>query len=84
MNIKHFKEAFEKEEKLRKETEENNARLIKDKNDMYYNWKPNVQIHAGAEERLTKLITQKADLEQQIKDMEERINEEEESNIRIK
>ena len=35
------------------------------------NWNLNEQ-QLEAEERLTRLVTQKADLEQQIKDMEER------------
>ncbi|CAF1172361.1 unnamed protein product [Adineta ricciae] len=76
---KALKEAFEKEEKLRKDTEENNAKLIKEKNDMYLQLEAERANTSGAEERLTRLITQKADLEQQIKDMEERISEEEDA-----
>ena len=34
---------------------------------------------AGAEERLARIVTQKADLEQQVKDLEERFSQEEES-----
>ncbi|CAF2365471.1 unnamed protein product [Rotaria sp. Silwood2] len=75
---KALKEAFEKEEKLRKDTEENNAKLIKEKNDMYLQLESERANTSGAEERLARLVTQKADLEQQVKDMEDRINEEEE------
>ncbi|CAF3425009.1 unnamed protein product [Rotaria sp. Silwood1] len=80
---KALKEAFEKEEKLRKETEESNARLIKDKNDMYLQLEAERANTSGAEERLARLVTQKADLEQQVKDMEERINEEEETSAEL-
>jgi len=76
---KALKEAFEKEEKLRKDTEESNAKLIKEKNDMYLQLESERSNTAGAEERLARLVTQKADLESQIKDMEERINEEEDA-----
>ncbi|CAF1238599.1 unnamed protein product [Rotaria sordida] len=75
---KALKEAFEKEEKLRKDTEESNAKLIKEKNDMYLQVEAERANTAGAEERLTRIVTQKADLEQQVKDMEDRITEEEE------
>jgi len=76
--FKALKEALAKEEKLRKDTEENNAKLIKEKNDMYVQLESERANTANAEERLTRLVTQKADLESQIKDMEERIGEEEE------
>jgi len=76
--FKALKEAFEKEEKLRKETEESNAKLIKEKNDVYLQLESERANTANAEERLARLVTQKADLEQQIKDAEDRINEEEE------
>jgi len=77
--FKALKEALEKEEKLRKETEDNNAKLIKEKNDMYIQLESERANTSGAEERLARLVTQKADLEQQIKDMEERIGEEEDA-----
>ncbi|CAF4110720.1 unnamed protein product [Rotaria sp. Silwood2] len=80
---KALKEAFEKEEKLRKDTEESNAKLIKDKNDMYLQLEAERANTSGAEERLARLVTQKADLEQQIKDMEDRINEEEEASSEL-
>ncbi|CAF1505779.1 unnamed protein product, partial [Adineta steineri] len=76
---KALKEAFEKEEKRRKEIEENNAKLVREKNDMYLQLEAERTNTSGAEERLARLITQKADLEQQVKDMEERIVEEEDA-----
>ncbi|CAF1208717.1 unnamed protein product [Adineta steineri] len=76
--FKALKEALEKEEKLRKETEESNTKLIREKNDIYSQLESERANASGAEERLTRLVTQKADLEQQIKDYEERMNEEEE------
>jgi len=76
--FKALKEALEREEKLRKETEENNAKLIREKNDMYLQVESERANTASAEERLSRIVTQKADLEQQMKDMEDRIGEEEE------
>ncbi|CAF3855076.1 unnamed protein product [Rotaria sordida] len=80
---KALKEAFEKEEKLRKDTEESNAKLIKEKNDMYLQLESERANTSGAEERLARLVTQKADLEQQVKDMDERISEEEEASSEL-
>ncbi|CAF1406288.1 unnamed protein product, partial [Didymodactylos carnosus] len=78
-----LKESLEKEEKLRKEIEESNAKLNKDKNDMYLTLEAERANTNSAEERLQKLVSQKADLEQQIKDMEEHIREEEEASTEL-
>ncbi|CAF1414740.1 unnamed protein product [Rotaria magnacalcarata] len=75
--FKALKEQFEKEEKLRKETEDNNSKLIREKNEIYLQLESQRNLMGDAEERLTRLVTQKADLEQQIKDVEERLNDEE-------
>ncbi|CAF0824471.1 unnamed protein product [Rotaria sordida] len=75
--FKALKETFEKEEKLRKEVEENNSKLIREKNEIYTQLESQRNIMGDAEERLTRLATQKADLEQQIKDTEERLGDEE-------
>jgi myosin heavy chain 6/7 len=75
--FKALKENFEKEEKLRKETEENNTKLVREKNDLYLQLESQRNTLGEAEERLTRLATQKSDLESQIKDLEERFGEEE-------
>jgi myosin heavy chain 6/7 len=80
---KALKEAFEKEEKLRKDTEDSNSKLVKEKNDIYLQLESERSNTAGVEERLARLVNQKADLEQQVKDMEERINEEEEATAEV-
>jgi len=75
--FKALKENFEKEEKLRKEMEEANSKLIREKNDLYQQLESERTGSATTEERLTRIATQKADLEQQVKEMEQRISEEE-------
>jgi myosin heavy chain 6/7 len=76
-DFKALKETLEKEEKLRKEVEDNNAKLIKEKNDLYQQLESERNSTSEAGERLTRLATQKADLEQQLKDFEDRLGEEE-------
>ncbi|CAF0933829.1 unnamed protein product [Didymodactylos carnosus] len=74
-----LKENLAKEEKLRKEMEDNTAKLIKEKNDLYQQLESQRNSSSDVEEKLTRLVTQKADLEQQVKDLEERFGEEEKS-----
>lgn len=71
------KEALEKEEKLRKELEEQNVKLLKEKNDLYTELQAEKDNTAVAEEKIQKLVLQKADLESQVKEVEERLAEEE-------
>lgn len=72
-----IKEALEKEEKLRKELEEQNVKLLKDKNDLYTELQSQKDNNCGAEDKIQKLVLQKADLESQVKEVEERLAEEE-------
>ncbi|CAF4411176.1 unnamed protein product, partial [Adineta steineri] len=74
---KALKEALEKEEKLRKEVEDNNAKLIREKNDLNQKLESSQSGSSETQEKYTRLVVQKADLEQQIKDLEERFNQEE-------
>ncbi|KAL7670095.1 hypothetical protein ACOME3_005033 [Neoechinorhynchus agilis] len=74
-----LKEAFEKEEKLRKEYEEQNSKLIKDQNEMFQQLESERASTAEALERVEKLVVQKADLEGQVKEMEDHLQEEEEN-----
>ncbi|CAF3453172.1 unnamed protein product [Rotaria sp. Silwood1] len=81
--FKALKEALEKEEKLRKEIEDNNAKLVREKNDLFQQLEFERAGALEAEERFTRLVTQKADFEQQVKDLEERCNQEEEINQEV-
>ncbi|CAF0942947.1 unnamed protein product [Didymodactylos carnosus] len=78
-----LKENLAKEEKLRKEMEDNNAKLVKEKNDLYAQLESERSQTSGVEEKLTRLVTQKADLEQQVKDLEERFHDEEQAGQEI-
>lgn len=72
-----IKEALEKEEKLRKELEEQNVKLLKEKTDLYTELQAERDNTSGVEDRVQKLVLQKADLESQVKEIEERLAEEE-------
>ncbi|CAF0931345.1 unnamed protein product, partial [Brachionus calyciflorus] len=74
-----LKESFEKEEKLRKELEETNLKLLKEKNELYTQLQAERDNNGNSEERIQKLILQKADLESQVKEMDERLGEQESS-----
>ncbi|CAF0997372.1 unnamed protein product [Adineta steineri] len=76
---KALKEALEKEEKLRKEVEDANSKLVREKNDLYQQLESERSGSSDAQEKYTRLVTQKADLEQQVKDLEDRFSQEEES-----
>ncbi|CAF1345312.1 unnamed protein product [Rotaria magnacalcarata] len=78
-DFKVAKENLEKEEKLRKEVEDQNMKLVREKNDLLAQLESERSSSSQVEERFTSLITQKADLEQQIKEFEERFNQESES-----
>uniref|UniRef100_T1IQ65 Myosin heavy chain, muscle n=1 Tax=Strigamia maritima TaxID=126957 RepID=T1IQ65_STRMM len=64
--LKLAEDALAKEEKLRKGLEESNVKLLKEKNDMMLNLEAERSNTGDAEERTTKLIQQKQDLEQQV------------------
>ena len=72
-----LKESFEKEEKLRKELEETNFKLLKEKNELYTQLQSERDNSGNAEERIQKLVLQKADVETQLKEMEEKLGEQE-------
>lgn len=60
-------EAFEKEEKLRKEVEALNAKLLEEKTALLANLEGNQGSLAETQERANKLQAQKADLENQLR-----------------
>ncbi|KAL7669321.1 hypothetical protein ACOME3_009983 [Neoechinorhynchus agilis] len=73
------KAALEKEEALRKQFEEQNARLTKEKNDMYMELEAEKNNTQVAQEKADKLVVQKADLDTRITELNERLEEEEEN-----
>lgn len=64
--LKKEHEAFEKEEKLRKDLEEKNVKLLQEKNDLFLQLESERSQSGDIEERLQKIITVKADLESQL------------------
>lgn len=72
-----LKVAYEKEEKVRKETEDNSLRLVKEKNDLYTELQAERDNMNVVEQRMEKLIVQKSDLESQLLELEEKLGEEE-------
>lgn len=64
--LKKEHEAFEKEEKLRKDLEVQNVKLLQEKNDLFLQLESERSSSGDVEERLHKMMTQKADLESQL------------------
>ena len=64
--LKKEHEAFENEEKLRKELEIKNVQLLQEKNDLFLQLESERTSSGDVEERLLKVISQKADLESQL------------------
>jgi hypothetical protein len=62
-------------ERLKKELEVQNVTLLEQKNDLYLQLQTEQDAVADLEERVEKLVTQKADFEGQIKEMEDRFNQ---------
>ncbi|BES95426.1 Myosin heavy chain [Nesidiocoris tenuis] len=71
--------ALEKEEKLRKEVEALNAKLIQEKTDLLRNLEGEKGSISGIQERCAKLAAQKSDLESQLMDTQERLQNEEDA-----
>uniref|UniRef100_A0A146L7K3 Myosin heavy chain, muscle n=1 Tax=Lygus hesperus TaxID=30085 RepID=A0A146L7K3_LYGHE len=71
--------ALEKEEKLRKEAEALNAKLLQEKTDLLRNLEGEKGSISGIQERCAKLQAQKADLESQLMDTQERLQNEEDA-----
>ncbi|RMZ95131.1 myosin heavy chain isoform A, partial [Brachionus plicatilis] len=74
-----IKETLEKEEKLRKELEETNLKLLKEKNELYTQLQAERDNSGNSEERIQKLVLQKSDLETQIKEIEDKLSQQESS-----
>ncbi len=78
--LNKLKEDFAKEEKLRKELEEQNVKLLKEKNEIFTKLQSERDNVSNFEDRVQKLVLQKADLESHLKELEEKISEEEAQN----
>ncbi|OWA54357.1 Myosin heavy chain, muscle [Hypsibius exemplaris] len=68
--MKKLKEEFEKETKLRKEYEDKNISLLKEKNDLFIRLQTESASIADVEEKANSLIKQKGELESQLRDAE--------------
>ncbi|XP_022644833.1 myosin heavy chain, muscle-like isoform X2 [Varroa destructor] len=75
--LKEESEKLAKEEKLRKELEEQNTKLLQEKNDLYMQLESAKGGAGDLEQQLSKSAAQKKELERQIKDFEERLSQEE-------
>ncbi|XP_064621492.1 myosin heavy chain, striated muscle-like isoform X3 [Lineus longissimus] len=71
------KEELERITKLQKELEEQNVTLLQQKNDLFLQVQAEQDNLSDAEEKIAKFITQRADMETQIKELEDRLAEEE-------
>ncbi|CAG4991721.1 unnamed protein product [Colias eurytheme] len=72
-------EAFEKEEKLRKEVEALNAKLLEEKQALLANLEGEKGSLSEIQDRANKLQAQKADLENQLRDTQDRLTQEEDA-----
>ncbi|XP_076329205.1 myosin heavy chain, muscle-like [Tachypleus tridentatus] len=77
--LKAATEALEKEEKLRKELEAQNVKILQEKNDLFLQLDAERSSSGDVEERLAKALSQKGDLESQVQDLNERLNQQENS-----
>jgi myosin heavy subunit len=78
--ITELEESLSKEEKLRKELEGNNTKLLEEKNALFQQLEGSKGNNAEAEERLQKLNAQKNDLDKQLAELNDRLSEQEDRN----
>ncbi|XP_018057341.1 PREDICTED: myosin heavy chain, muscle isoform X24 [Atta colombica] len=76
---KKAQEAFEKEEKLRKELEDMNSKLLTEKTNLLRQLEGEKGSLSEFQEKSLKLAAQKADLESQLQDLTDRFKEEEDA-----
>ncbi|XP_076373054.1 myosin heavy chain, muscle-like isoform X2 [Tachypleus tridentatus] len=81
--LKSTTEALDKEEKLRKDLEAQNVKILQEKNDLYMQLEAERSSSGDVEERLTKALTQKGDLESQIQELNERLTEQENTSAQL-
>ncbi|XP_054718745.1 myosin heavy chain, muscle-like isoform X3 [Uloborus diversus] len=81
LKVEH--EAFLKEEKVRRELETNNVKLLQEKNDLFLQLEAERSGAGDLEERLNRALAQKADLSCQLQDVQERLQHEEDQHVQI-
>uniref|UniRef100_T1DG60 Putative myosin heavy chain n=1 Tax=Cupiennius salei TaxID=6928 RepID=T1DG60_CUPSA len=81
--LKKALEALEKEEKLRKDLEHQNVKLLQEKNDMFLQLESERSGSGDMEERLAKTISIKNDLEGQLQELQERLGREEDAHSNL-
>ncbi|XP_040357656.1 myosin heavy chain, muscle isoform X3 [Ixodes scapularis] len=81
--LKKTEEALAKEEKLRKDLEEHNVKVLQEKNDLFLQLEAERMGAGDVEERLNKALTQKGDLESQLADLNDRLSHEEDAHASL-
>ncbi|XP_038633466.1 myosin-4-like [Scyliorhinus canicula] len=81
--LEKLKEAFSKSEARKKELEENMVSLLQEKNDLQMQVQAEIESLADAEERCDQLIKNKIQAEAKVKEMNERLEDEEEANAEL-
>ncbi|XP_075725779.1 myosin heavy chain, muscle-like isoform X7 [Rhipicephalus microplus] len=81
--LKKTQEALEKEEKLRKDLEGQNVKILQEKNDLFLQLEAERMGAGDIEERLNKALTQKGDLESQLQDLNDRLSHEEDAHAQL-
>jgi len=76
-------DALVKEEKVRKELETNNVKLLHEKNDLFLQLEAERSSAGDLEERLNRALAQKADLACQLQDVQERLTSEEDAHVQM-
>jgi myosin heavy chain 6/7 len=78
--IKELEDALAKEETLRKELEENNSKLVEEKNGLFQNLETTKTNLSETEDKLNKLQGQKSDLDRQLQDLNDQLADQEDRN----
>ncbi|XP_071040141.1 myosin heavy chain, muscle isoform X4 [Parasteatoda tepidariorum] len=81
--LKKALDSLEKEEKLRKDLEHQNVKLLQEKNDMFLQLESERTGSGDMEERLAKTISIKNDLEGQLQELQERLSHEEDAHSNL-
>ncbi|GBL77558.1 Myosin heavy chain, muscle [Araneus ventricosus] len=81
--LKKALESLEKEEKLRKDLEHQNVKLLQEKNDIFLQLESERTGSGDMEERLAKTISIKNDLEGQLQELQERLSSEEDAHANL-
>lgn len=81
--LKKALEGLEKEEKVRKDLEVQNVKLLQEKNDLFLQLDSERSGAGDVEERLAKTISIKNDLEGQVQELQERLSREEDAHSNL-